>query len=455
MGSFSPSRRIALNVSTADPADGSSREPLYFDGWHVVVMTFVVQFVSVGVGYYTFGVFLVPLTEELDVSRTLVAVTSSAQMIFMAVLGPWVGKLLAEGSVRNYMLLGVVLMVVGLVITSQATALWHLYLGFGLILSPGLVLTGILPNNLLLANWFNRRRGTAMGISQFGVSLSGTALVPLTAWIVVTYDWRTAFLVFAVATPIVLIPLILAFAVKTPEERGLYPDGDAEPPPPEPEGEVEEWTFARAARVRDVWLLALIVGPSFMGVAAVVLVLHSHATDLGFSAGQASIMVAVTTFFGAVAKPLFGTLADYLNKRLVVAISLTLQFIGVVFLIFTTSYYVMLGAMVLFGLGYGATAPMWSVLLADRFGRASFARVMGAVMPLTMPFNLFALPATTLAFDFFGSYVPAFTALLGFYVLAASCLAILRLPSEAPPPHEIPAPDDIEAARTTEASSAS
>ncbi len=423
------------------PAGETGSEPIYFAGWNIVGLTFLVQFMSVGIGYYTFGVFLKPLTEDLEVSRTLIAVTSSAQMILMAVLGPWVGRLLAEGSVRNYMLLGVMLMVVGLVVTSQATALWHLYLGFGLILSPGLVLTGILPNNLLLANWFNRRRGTAMGISQFGVSISGTALVPLTAWIIVAYDWRTAFLVFAVATPIILVPLIWAFAVKTPEERGLHPDGDAEPPPPEPTGDDDEWTFARAARVRDVWLLALIVGPSFMGVAAVVLVLHSHATDLGFSAGQASFIVAVTTLFGAIAKPLFGTLADYLNKRLVVAISLSLQFVGVVFLIFTTSYYVMLGAMVLFGLGYGATAPMWSVLLADRFGRASFARVMGAVMPLTMPFNLFALPATTLAFDFFGSYIPAFTALLGFYVLAASCLAILRLPSETAPPHEIPAPE--------------
>ena len=418
-------------VSSPDSgADDPAPRTPYFAGWNIVAMTFAVQFVSVGVGYYTFGVFLKPLTDELEVSRTLIAVTASFQMVLMALLGPWVGRLLADGSVRNYMLFGVGLMVVGLIVTSQATALWQLYLGFGLILSPGLVLTGVLPNNLLLTNWFNRRRGTAMGISQFGISISGTVLVPLTGWIVFTYDWRTAFLVFAVATPIVLIPLIWAFAIKTPEEKGLHPDGDAEPPPPEPQSDVDEWTFARAARVRDVWLLALIVGPSFMGVAAVVLVLHSHATDLGFSAGQASLLVAIATLFGAIAKPLFGTLADYLNKRLVFAISLSLQFVGVVALIFSTNYYVMVGAMVLFGLGYGATAPMWSVLLADRFGRTSFARVMGAMMPLTMPFNLFALPATTLMFDFFGSYIPAFAGLLGFYLLSATCLAILRLPSE-------------------------
>ena len=414
-----------------DPAAGDHTPPStpYFVGWNVVAMTLVVQFMSVGIGYYTFGVFLKPLTAELEASRTLIALTTSFQMVLMSVLGPWVGRLLAEGSIKHYMLGGVAMMVAGLVLTSQATELWHLYVAFGLVLSPGLVLTGVLPNNILLTNWFNRRRGTAMGISQFGVSISGTVLVPLTSWLVIAYDWRTAFWVFAIAAPIVMVPLIWRFAIKTPEEMGLHPDGD-HVASTEGEMEVEEWTFLKAARVRDVWLLAFIVGPSFMGVAAVVLALHSHSTDLGFSAAQASTIVAVTTLFGAIAKPLFGTLADYLNKRLVVAMSIVLQFVGVSILIFTTQYYALLLAGVLFGLGYGATAPMWSVLLADRFGRMSFARVMGAVMPLTMPFNLIALPATTLAFDFFGSYVPAFTGLLGFYLLSAVCLAILRLPSE-------------------------
>lgn len=402
----------------------------YARGWAMVGMTAAVQFMSVGIGYYTFGVFLKPLTADLDADRFLVSLTASFQTVLMAVLGPWFGRLLADGPLRVYMTMGVLLISAGLVLSSQATTLWHLYVGFGLVLSPGLVLTGMLPNNILLANWFTRRRGAAMGISQFGVSISGTLLVPLATWLVLAYSWRTTFLIFAAITPVLLVPLIWRYAVRTPQEVGLNPDGADQPlPRTAADDDTREWTFRRAIGIRDVWLLAFIVGPSFMGVGAIVVPMHSHVTDLGMTPERAAQVVAVTTLFGAIAKPLFGTLADYMNKRLVVAMSIALQVSGVTMFLFADTLSLLAAAGVLFGLGYGSTAPMWGILLAERFGAASFSRVMGAVMPMTMPFTLVALPFTTFVFEATGSYLPAFATMLAGYALAAVCLWQLKLPA--------------------------
>ena len=58
----------------------------------------------------------------------------------------------------------------GFLLLSQITSLWQLYLLYGGLVGVGMVFLGTIPANMLLANWFAERRGTAMGISQFGIT---------------------------------------------------------------------------------------------------------------------------------------------------------------------------------------------------------------------------------------------------------------------------------------------
>lgn len=400
-------------------------------GWKIVAFTATAQFFSVGIGYYTFGVYLKPLTEALDASRFEISLAISFQMVLMAVLSPFAVRLLTEHSLRAMMLTGVGLLSLGLVIASQATSVWHLYLGFSIAVGAGVALTSNLPCNMMLANWFTRRRGTALGISQAGITFSGVVLVPLATWLVTTFDWQTSFLVFAVLTPVLLGPLVWKFAIRAPEDVGLNPDGAlVAAPQVSTEGE-REWTFARAVRTRDVWLISLIAGPCYMAIAAIVIALPSHGTDLGLSPMHASWTVLVTTLFGAIAKPLAGTAADYLPKRGVVAVAIALQVAATLLLLMADGLLMLCAAGALFGLGYGGIAPLWSLLLADRFGVHAFAKVMGASMPMTMPFNLIGLPLTTLVFGMTGSYLPAFALLLIGYAVSGFSLWMLRLPKVA------------------------
>ena len=351
-------------------------------------------------------------------------------MTLMALIGPKVGKLLAEKSLRLLLCTGVLSMSVGLVICSYATHLWFLYLGFGVFVAIGMGLTSTLPSSMLLANWVVRKRGSAMGISQFGITISGTVLVPITAWIIVNFDWRAAFLTFAIVTPAILLPLIWKFAVRQPEDIGLYPDGDREPQNDPSDDSETAPSLRTILRIRDIWLIAFIAGPPFMAIASVVLVLPSHATDLGIGTLEASSIVAITTLMGAFAKPLLGILADHLNKRLVVCVAIILQIIGVLILLSANSFLSLSFAGAVFGLGYGGMAPLQSVLIAERFGKRTFAYMMGAMMPLITPFSLIARPMTTLFFETSGSYLPAFALLLLGYILSLICLLGLRLPAK-------------------------
>ncbi len=412
----------------SEPA--SQADTRFFYGWVIVGTTFVAQFVTMGTVFYTFGVLLKPLTEALQADRFLVSLALSCSMVFSGLLGPWVGKLVSERSIRAVMLWGAALITVGYLALSQAQSLWHLYLAFGVVVSAGMALSGPLPNNALIANWFLHRRGTAMGISQFGISISGTVMIPLATWLVLDYGWRTTVMTLALAPVLILAPVVWLCVVKQPEDRGLLPDGEPPGAPvPEPD-EADVWTIGRAIRDRRVWLLTLIVGPSLAAIGSVVQAMHSHITDLGMSGMQASAVLALMTLMGAVAKPLFGVLADYFDHRAIMGLAVALQALGVGLLLRAESYPALMMTGFVFGLGYGAVMPLWSVLLGAMFGREGFARVMGVMGPMTLPFTLVGLPFTTFVFERTGSYLPAFATFLAFFLLSATALAFLRVPRE-------------------------
>lgn len=389
------------------------------------------QFVSVGLSYYVFSVFLKPLTEALDADRFYVSLAMSLQMLTMALLSPLAGRWFSQFPIKYLMLGGVASLSIGYIALSYITALWQLYVVFGGFVGLGGVLLGVIPCNTLLANWFVAKRGTAVGIAQSGLSASGTVLVPAITYIILTYGWQNAFLVSGIGAVVILVPLISWLVVRSPEELGLHPDGASDPLAPEQINTQADWTFKKVATHRDTLLLTLTIGPCFLGISSVILAMPSHITDMGVSAMNAAIVVSVTAFLAACAKPLFGIISDYVSKKLATAAAITLQAIGVLILLSAETYSMLIIAGVCFGLGYGAMSPLWGLMLAARFGRAAFARVMGANQLLLMPFSMLGFPLTNYVFDKFGSYIPAFTSLLAMYIIALIALGLFRLEPNA------------------------
>ena len=53
-----------------------SRKGLFF-GWYVVLACFVTLFLTTGVGFFTFSVFMIPLENSFQASRTAITAVSS------------------------------------------------------------------------------------------------------------------------------------------------------------------------------------------------------------------------------------------------------------------------------------------------------------------------------------------------------------------------------------------
>ena len=81
----------------------------------------------------------------------------------------------------------------------------------------------------------------------------------------------------------------------------------------------------------------------------------------------------------------------------------------------------------IFGLGYGGLMPLFNILVATIYGRRDFPKIIGLMGPIMLPFNMLGLPLATLAYEKFGSYVPAYVGVLAFSLVAAVSLSFLKI----------------------------
>ena len=419
-----------MRPHTPEPTEAvaaSSSDVFY--GWWVVSASFVVQFMTAGTTFYAYGVLLKPLSEDLGASRFAVGSALSMFMLVGALTGPLIGREVDRRGARGPMLLGIALMSAGFLVLSRIEGILGLYLAFGGIVSIGAALLGPITNTALVTNWFQQARGTALGISQIGISASGMLMAYVATWLVAAYGWRGAILWFA-AVPLVLVaPVVAVVVVNRPQDRGLLPDGHALEhgvPPPAPPG-VEPGSLRKPLRERDLWLIALVIGLNFTGSGSVIQVIYSHTTDLGYTTARAASVLSFMAGMAAVGKPVFGALADRISPRRALAVSMGFQVVGLATIVLAPGYATLLGAAVVFGLGCGGLIPLFGLLTVARFGDARLGRMMGAAFLLMLPFQLLGLPFATAVFDRTGSYTPAFVAFLCFYAVAM--VVLYRLPS--------------------------
>ena len=150
--------------------------------------------------------------------------------------------------------LGVALMAGGLLLAPLTTQPWHLYLTIGVLVGAGSICLGYSGQSLFLPNWFNRRRGLAMGLAFAGVGIGSITLLPWVQHMIEQTGWRTACTAMGLLVLLVLAPINLLLR-KRPEDIGLRPDGDAAPSASsakpvsnivDPEWAGIDWTLNRA-----------------------------------------------------------------------------------------------------------------------------------------------------------------------------------------------------------------
>lgn len=424
-------QQSGASSGVATPGTGWRSRVRFFYGWVVVGSIFLALAISYGV-YYSFSVFYVALLEEYGWSRAATAGVFSLFVVVISAGGVMAGTLIDRFGPSRVVPAGGLLLALGLIATSRMTELWHFYLYFGVISALGLSWAGWVPCVTLVNRWFADKRGIAMGIASAGIGFGTVAVVPFTQHLISTIGWRSAFLVLAVLSLVLIVPQSAWLLKGKPEDLGLKADGNGgerpqrKAPAPKPMVVVDPvwvsrpWTVATAMATRRFWLL---FGTYFLGILTnQMLWVHQAAylVDGGFDKMLAASMVGLAGFASMPGKIFWGTLADRSGREFAYSWGVITMVMAIGVLVLTRTFpftWAVVLFAVTFGLGYAVTAPVGPVAAADIFGGRNFGSIFGVV---NMGSGLGSALGAWLAgyiFDVTGSYVGAFA------VAAASSLS--------------------------------
>jgi len=402
-----------------------------FYGWWIVSVGVVLAIINGSFYVYGFGVFYLPLLNELGTTRAALGGVIGLARLEGGLIAPIAGWLIDKFGPRKLLYIGLSTVGICFLLLSVITKLWMLYVVFMLI-ATGSSFGGGRPISVAVANWFLRKRARALGILLAGIGLGGSGVF-FVAWITESFGWRTSAIVAALCYFFIAIPLV-SLVYHKPEDLGLHPDGipveqslstnSADEP-------LElELTPKQALQSISFWLLAIAFAAWSVTV-TVVAIYHIPflIEDLGTSPVQAASIASLTLLLSVPGRIIFGWIGDILNIRILLSATLFVQAISILIMSLVTSPSWVPLYMALLGPSYGGSASLRQAIVAHFYGRKNFGTISGLLQFVDLPGAVLGPILVGWLVDSFDGYSVGFQAAAGFLFIGAIAVFVAKRPN--------------------------
>jgi sugar phosphate permease len=402
-----------------------------FYGWPLVGVGFLIYGLGIGPGYYSWGFLAPELIAELGLTREQVGGIFGTFTLTFALISPLAALVIRRFGIRASVTAGALLAALGFGLVSRANSVPELIVTYALLGGVGVGLSCGLPVQTMCVNWFRRYRARAIAITMLGAAVVGGFVTPIDDVILRLWGWRVAWLLIA-GISVLVAAIAIVFLRERPEDYGGLPDGER---PAAEAAAVDtdtsrKWTALEAIRTWPFAIASLAATTNV--VPWRVLSAHGrlHFEDLGFTPTVAAAILGVRVGVSGVGR-LAGSMGDFLSPTRVMALSLLINGLGLVGVIFADSAPMAYLCVVLLGVGYGAGYISEPVLFARFFGRAAFVGTSGVRAVIIGIAGFFAPTWAGAAADRTGSYSMALAVLAAACFAGAVAIALCRPPTRA------------------------
>jgi MFS family permease len=419
-----------------------------FFGWWVTAAAFFTFGLSVGLPYYNISFFYDYFVNTYNWTLPQITLGFPLAALPIIFIAPVV---IHRYSPRKLIVVGTGLtclsfLVFGNMGDGPGTSIW-IYWGGWFLYAVGYILSGPVPHQVILSQWFRKNRGKAMGILYVGVGLIGFLGSFLVKPLTESLDFHKALMIIGC---MVLMAWPVAFLVlrDKPAEKGQFPDG-ADTPPAEISAKPHSYKYLTSRY--SFWLIVLGSMCSIGSIGAVNFLMKlvfqenmdksitdpAQAQALLNSTWRSAQMIILASSIGG--RLLIGGLSDKFNKKMVMTASYFLSAATILLLTTVRPPTTPWVFAILFGFAMGADYMLIPLMAAEQFGVNSLARAMAIILPAnTLSQTWFPYLISVLQ-KHFGSFT--YPMYIVFVVGVASGLAIALLPKpEKEPDEALPVP---------------
>ena len=364
-----------------------SVSPKIFYGWYVLAAAFLVYALGHGL-MFSFGVFLKPLSENYQWSRSL---TAGAFMIFMicrALSSVVMGGLTDRFGARSVVATGGLLMGTGTLLGAIMTNVWELYFFYGVLAGTGMGVVSV-PLSSTVSRWFVTKRGLTQGLLVVGAGLGNFAIAPAAGYLVLDFGIANAYVILG-ATGLVCMVLLSLVLKKEPSEKGLQPYGAPMGGAPEyqefqkghPVSIGMDWEISRAMRTLSFWLLAAVAFIFGISLYTTTTNIVAYGTDMQIPATSAPLLLSVIGGSGVAGVIVMSLVIERIGAHKSLLLCMGLQAVAMLWLTWASNLTHFTIGTLIFGPSYGGIALCLFVITPEFFGLKNLGSIMGLIFLL-------------------------------------------------------------------------
>lgn len=343
----------------------------WYFGWNIVAAATAITLLTVGMRM-GIGPFFLPMAEDLNMSRSLLAGIVAIGMLCYGLGMPLAGHLAGTRGTRFVLLLGTAIVVGAIAWTVTARHPFTFFLAYGVLLSLGFSFTSPVALTPVISRWFTRRRGMALFFLSTG-SMAGIAvLTPVLTWFIQATGWQNTLLGFAAVFVVLILPVTFwIIRDEAPAGTDLPPEpGGGDEPSAGAAAAADDTllSFREAVRTRPFWQVAL--GLFACGYSMNLLGTHGvpMLVDHGFDPITAGYGIGLIGLVAIPSTVVLGRLSDVLQRKSLLALIYLVRGLGFVALLLAASVWELYLVAAVAGIVWAGSIALSSAILADVYG---------------------------------------------------------------------------------------
>ncbi|MBE7087180.1 MAG: MFS transporter [Clostridiales bacterium] len=380
--------------------------------WVIVALCFTMVFVVLGFCNSTKSLYIKPITEHLNVERSIFAINEPFRYVTSALINLVFGFLIAKFGAKKLIIAGFISLISSMLIYTFANNVAWFCLG-SVFLGLGISWTTTTMVSYVITKWCKKNKGTIMGGVLAASGIGGAVAIQILSPIINGNSDAVGYKIAYFLTAIILLAVgvLITIFYKEPtvvEDEVKEPDLDKKP-------KKQEWIGIEfSSAIKKPYFYAVILCVLLCGLVlhSIYGVLAAYLGDVGIDANYSALVLSVFSVVLALSKFLTGFFYDKLGVRFTAIISIGSGAVSSVLLALVTNSIqgkvLAMSFAVLSTFSYPLETIMLPIFAHELFGEKSFGKILGIFVSAKEVGYALGSPLIGLFYDLLGSYTPAF-----------------------------------------------